>query len=147
MSMSDTGLATTGRQIAGLSVVLLILPFAILSWVAPGSDVTPEALVMRAFSLVCFGFIGFAVKRILSSLRRANAPVVTRRSQSLADRIAVLVFAAPFLPLGLIVLSNLVDGDYRYLPDWAPVWAAWCFGIVAACLGASALWTGLRSGD
>ena len=68
-------------------------------------------------------------------------------AQLQADRMAVLVFAAPFLPLGLIVMSNLADGNYRYLPDWAPVWAAWCFGIVAACLGASALWTGLRSGD
>ena len=147
MSTSDTGLSATGMQLASFGVVLLILPFAILSWVTPGGDVTPEAFVMRAFSLVCFGFVGFAVKRILSSLRRANAPVVPRRSQSLADRMAVLVFAAPFLPLGLIVLSNLADGNYRYLPDWAPVWAAWCFEIVAACLGASALWTGLKSGD
>lgn len=47
----------------------------------------------------------------------------------------------------LVVLSSMAAENYRYLPDWAPVWAAWCFGIVAACLGASALWAGLRSGD
>lgn len=132
-----------------MGVVLLILPVAILSWVvpAPGGDVLPEVVAMRAFSLVCFVSIGFALTRILSSLRRANVPVALRKPQSLADRLAVLVFAAPFLPLGLVVLSNMAVENLRYLPDWAPVWAGWCFGAVATCLGASALWAGFGRGD
>lgn len=65
-------------------------------------------------------------------------------NKTIADRVALLVFAGPCLPLGLAVLAGMASGDHRYLPFWASVAFGWAFGIAATLAGASAFWFAIR---
>jgi hypothetical protein len=54
---------------------------------------------------------------------------------SITESAVMLGVLAGVAFLGVMILSSMYTGDYRYLPSGVPIWAGYAAGFVALCGG------------